>query len=718
MKAQQQEKPYEQPQIAYVFSNLAIACFGESSYPQSNFHNAPVLKHDVNGSPCKFFLDTGSSVCIISQEALEEFNIQGNIKRSTVIIKGLGGTLKVVGSIGINLQIGKTNIFQDFIVVEKRSTIPGDALLGYCWLAAANISLHPQSDSVYIENERFPLEIPASGWRPSHPHLTHITHPQESTITMPQHFPHTLCPVTTLLAQYQQDENTSTSLGTTRADLHLHKMDTPAKQDDHSGNEIQPKGQHTYKPKHNVKHESSAVMYAATEATVLPFSAQQIPAKVTIRKNGKRLYNGTLISDPSGMLRKNTTIPPGLHTLEDGRTSVHIINTSPAPIKFNKGCPISTVTFTTATPIVHDLPDSVNHTTTDTTSDDTDKAQNDGTTENNHLTFHMTEEKSKTNEKKTVEEALQATTKANPPTRKEYVNAIRELFSEFPSILPTPERPLGRTKLVEHTIDLIEGATPTHLPAYRLPHKKRHCLLEEIEGMKAMDLIEPSHSPWSSPLLLVPKSNGSWRLVVDYRGLNNKTVPQAFPMPTIKSLLNEINREAKLFSSIDLASGFLQVPLEEKSRPYTSFSTPHGHYQFKVTPMGLSNSPITFCRLMTLVLQGIMDSSLLLYMDDVLVLSSSFEEHCKKLREVFGRLQNANLTINPAKCALFQKELIYLGHTVSKDGIRPNDAEIKAVKDFPQPKTQKHIKQFLGLTGFYRAFVPNFGEIANPLTSP
>ena len=276
---------------------------------------------------------------------------------------------------------------------------------------------------------------------------------------------------------------------------------------------------------------------------------------------------------------------------------------------------------------------------------------------------------------------------------------------------------MGKTSLVEHSIELKESVTPVRLPVYRLPHKKKQHLLKEIEGMEKLDLIEASQSPWSSPLLLVPKSDGSYRVVVDYRQLNSRTVPQSFPIPSIKSILHEIRRESNLFSSIDLAKGFLQVPLDEDSKPLTAFSTPHGHFQFKVAPMGLSNSPLTFCRLMSLVLQGIMDENLLVYMDDILVVSGTVEDHCTKLKQVFERLQSANLTINPSKCSLFQDKLVFLGHTISKSGIRPNSAKISAVIDFPQPKNQKNIKQFLGLTGFYRSFIPSYGDIANPLTS-
>ena len=174
---------------------------------------------------------------------------------------------------------------------------------------------------------------------------------------------------------------------------------------------------------------------------------------------------------------------------------------------------------------------------------------------------------------------------------------------------------------------------------------------------------------------------------------------------------------SQIFSTIDLAKGFLQVPLEEKSRPLTAFSTHAGHFQFKVAPMGLRNSPLTFCRLMNIVLHGLLDDTTLVYLDDILICTGTMERHEEKLRKVFERLRSAGLTINPVKCQFFQEKLEYLGHTISKSGILPNNAKIEAISLYPAPKTPKQVKSFLGLAGFYRPFICKYGAIAAPLSN-
>ena len=802
--------------LSYAISDLAMACFGESSRTKDHFFNAPILKHEINGSVANFFVDTGSSICIISLEALDHFHFPGTVKPSSVVIKGLGGTLSVVGSINLELAIGCTKIYQDFIVVKKQSSIPGDILLGYSWLAAANIFVHPMSHSLFIEGERFQLCTPSTAWLPSHPqmtnsrrykthkhtneHLAYTASTQHDTqITLPQFFPDNMLTFTTLISDKQvltqhgnkqsehRDRNTTTPYQqhdiTTATDTYTrnttqHTKTTPHATSYNTHNESPRKQAHsmnatslsqhdvtshkhahstnaTSQSQHDVTspihiHETKSqqhgtttqndttlhdtaqhqpniinanmhttdhdqaeecaqdskfTLYSAVKITVPPFSSQQVPAKASIRINGKKQYSGHILTHPAFVLRKSITTTPGLHVLEKNRTAIHIVNTSPKPINFFKGTPITTCEFAHPNLEIVEAPLPCPHTPSNVNSQDAVTAA------------ALAIAPDATSTSSAISAALLAIKEKNPPNNVNHIKYIEELFKEFPSVLPTEERPLGKTSLVQHSIELKENVTPVRLPVYRLPHKKRQHLLKEIEGMEKLDLIEASQSPWSSPLLLVPKSDGSYRAVVDYRQLNSKTIPHAFPIPSIKSILHEIRRESTIFSSIDLAKGFLQVPLDEDSRPLTAFSTPHGHFQFKVAPMGLSNSPLTFCRLMSLVLQGIMDDNLLVYMDDILIVSGTVEDHCKKLREVFDRLKSANLTINPSKCSLFQDKLVFLGHTISKDGIRPNSAKISAVVDFPQPKNQKNIKQFLGLTGFYRAFVPNYGDIANPLTS-
>ena len=269
---------------------------------------------------------------------------------------------------------------------------------------------------------------------------------------------------------------------------------------------------------------------------------------------------------------------------------------------------------------------------------------------------------------------------------------------------------------MQHEIILKEGSRPVRLAAYKIPHSRRSALDKEIRGLIEGGIITKSTSEWSSPLLLVPKSDGSFRPVVDFRALNELTVDECFPVPALEEVLLNIKRNTRVFSSLDLEKGYFQIPLHPNSRHLTAFSSAAGHFEFSRLPMGLKNAPLTFARLMTCVFQDLMDDSILSYLDDILICSDTIENHVTKLNNVFDRLQNAGLTIRPSKCRFFQERLVFLGHEISSKGIAPNNLKVKAVEMFPQPTSKKELKSFLGLSGFFRKFVKGYSTIAGPLT--
>ena len=292
-----------------------------------------------------------------------------------------------------------------------------------------------------------------------------------------------------------------------------------------------------------------------------------------------------------------------------------------------------------------------------------------------------------------------------------------ELFARYPGILPGEDGAIGRAQHMQHTINLEPGSRPLYIPAYRLPHSRKEIMNSLTDEMLKQGIIESSSSPWSSPILLVPKPDGTFRPVIDYRGLNKLTIPDRFPVPILKDLLQDIGAGHTIFSTIDLSKGFWQVELDKHSRPLTAFTTPKGHFHFRRMPFGLRNAPIFFNRLMSITMSGLIGPTCLLYLDDLIVASQTIPEHISKLEAVFKRLADAGLTINPKKSLFFKSSIKYLGHIVDKHGLRPNNDKIVAITDFPQPKTVKQIKSFLGLIGFYRPFIKNFGKIAIPLTS-
>ena len=238
---------------------------------------------------------------------------------------------------------------------------------------------------------------------------------------------------------------------------------------------------------------------------------------------------------------------------------------------------------------------------------------------------------------------------------------------------------MGKTTTVEHKID-VDNAPPKKSAPYRVNTETREKIRAHVTQLLELDIIEPSYSPWSSPVILVKKSDGSSRFVLDFRFLNSVTVKDAYPLPRCDDVLESLGG-SRYFSSLDLRQGFFQVPLEENSRQYTAFATSDGLFQFKRMAQGLTNSPATFQRLMDQVLRHLNFRTSLVYLDDVIVYARTFAEHLTRLQEVFTRLNEHGLTLKTQKCFFAKTELKFLGHVLSGDGIRPTPDKVKIVQD-------------------------------------
>lgn len=285
-----------------------------------------------------------------------------------------------------------------------------------------------------------------------------------------------------------------------------------------------------------------------------------------------------------------------------------------------------------------------------------------------------------------------------------------DLLQEFaPVMQSTP----GRTTIAEHEI-YVGDTTPIRQQPYRIPYSRRGILKDEVEKMLAARVIRPSTSPWASPTVLVPKKDGGVRFCVDFRKLNQVAKFDAYPMPRIEEVFESIG-SAKIVTTLDLASGYWQIPLAPGSREKTAFATPFGLFEFEVMPFGLHNAPATFQRTMDHVLRDCQDFARA-YIDDIAVFSNSWEEHLGHLRQVFSRLQMAGLTVKLRKCLFGGDHVPYLGHTIGGGKLQPDQRKVLAVKQYPRPVTKKDVRAFLGLVGYYRQFVPHFAIIAAPLT--
>ena len=290
---------------------------------------------------------------------------------------------------------------------------------------------------------------------------------------------------------------------------------------------------------------------------------------------------------------------------------------------------------------------------------------------------------------------------------------LNELFKEFQDIFSQGDDDLGNTPPLEHGIET--HGSPLRQPYRRQNPAVRREEITQVQQMLSSNVIRPSNSPWASPVVMVRKKDGSLRFCVDFRQLNAATIKDAHPLPRIDDLLDALHG-AKWFSTLDLKSGYWQVPISEQDKEKTAFRTSSGQlFEFNQVPFGLCNAPATFSRLMDRVLAGLHWETCLFYLDDIIVFSSTWEEHLARLREVFGRLRHAKLKLGAAKCTFAAKEVSYLGHRVTEEGLLPDPSLLAAIRDIPPPKTATEVRSFLGLAGYYRRYIKGFAVIAAPL---
>lgn len=293
------------------------------------------------------------------------------------------------------------------------------------------------------------------------------------------------------------------------------------------------------------------------------------------------------------------------------------------------------------------------------------------------------------------------------------------LCKKYENIFYQKNDKLSYTKGITHNIPTPNDLPPINQKNYRLPQAHKEIINNTVEELLENDIIEHSNSPWNSPLLVVDKKPGAdgkkkHRVVIDYRKLNLQTLGDAYPLPRIDDILDQLNG-SEYFTTLDLASGYHQVPIETKDKEKTAFSTNLGHFQFKRMPFGLKGGPATFQRLMDQTLQGLLSTDCFVYLDDIVVYSNSLKNHLEKLEKIFERIQNAKLKLQPQKCHFLKTEIIYLGHKCSKDGCEPDPDKTKAIQSIKPPKSVKEIQSFLGIANYYRRFIPNFAKIAIPL---
>ena len=293
------------------------------------------------------------------------------------------------------------------------------------------------------------------------------------------------------------------------------------------------------------------------------------------------------------------------------------------------------------------------------------------------------------------------------PQQQSMLDLVLAKYADVFSSLP------GRTELCELRI-LTGDHPPVSSHPYRVPPRWMKQVRAQIDQLVEMGIVVPSTSPWSSSIVPVKKKTGGVRVCVDFRAVNALTSPDPYQMPRIDDILEQL-AEAVFLSKVDLTKGFHQIPIHADDREKTAFCTPWGKFSYLFMPFGLRNGPAAFQRLMDVVLHDDLDWSRV-YIDDIVIFSTSWEGHCQHIGKVLQSLRDAGLTINAAKCQWGQTNCEFLGHVVGKGLVSPAELKIKAVRDFPVPVSKKQVRQFLGLTGYYRRFIPNYAEHSFCLT--
>ena len=292
---------------------------------------------------------------------------------------------------------------------------------------------------------------------------------------------------------------------------------------------------------------------------------------------------------------------------------------------------------------------------------------------------------------------------------------MEDILNENIDLFATGLSDIPGTNLSQHVINTRDAA-PIRQRSYRYTPETRREIERQVKEMWENDIIEPSESFWSSPVVLARKRSGEMRFCVDYRRLNSVTVQQNWPIPTLADVIDTLSdKSPSIFTVMDLRSGYFQIPVHPDSRPKTAFTVQGQLWQFRRLPFGLCNAPANFCAVMSNVFRGILYDYVLCYLDDVIVMSPNFDVHKTHLRSVFDRLRQANLRLHRGKCHFALERVTYLGHIISGKGVEVDPAKIEVVKKFPRPKNMREVRGFVGLCNYYRKFLRRFSFIVAPL---
>lgn len=292
---------------------------------------------------------------------------------------------------------------------------------------------------------------------------------------------------------------------------------------------------------------------------------------------------------------------------------------------------------------------------------------------------------------------------------------VLQLLEKYKDVFAKNTKKPKQVNNASHSID-TGGCLPIFKKPYQIPYAYTENFNTQTEEMLKNGIIRPSKSPWNAPVILVKKKDQSLRFVCDFRALNDATIKDTYPLPKIGEVIDRMEGST-YFTTLDCASAYWSIPLKEEDKEKTAFSGPRGKYEFNVTPYGLCNAGASYQRMMDISLSGLSMFKILTYLDDIVIFSRSLEEHEKQLEMLLERLRRCNISLNLSKCSFAMKEVDFLGYSLNGDGVKPQKRLTDAIRNFPTPNTKKELKRFLGISNYYRDFIPMYADISSPLNA-
>lgn len=639
--------------------------------------SGPFVKAQVEEHPSVIFLDSGAKINLITLEYLRK------VKPGVVTldaahykIRGVSGNrLTPIGETLITITFGYYYKIEAMVVVVNEGTFPGDLLIGFDTMREEDIDILASKNGAKISYKFLPfIEAPFKETAPIG-QIPLTPEAPEAINSVAERSP-------SLKEKRAQSKDTANVTEVITKPKPAPIADATTSLSHTSINKPQRK-ESTQKP------ENDEEFYQLVPGTVIRSSLLQANdvGRVLVKLKGI-VTDPEVITVPETLNIKGLDYESAVYFSKNGILEIFINNSLNKSLTLNKGTLIGYF-------LVCKFPLKI-----------IAQSGNTGTQEPHFVGTVQAE-----SDYGVIRDHLRAT------DRPELEPQLTKLLAKYRKTVALPGDALGKTNILQHNIKLQPGTQPIYIPAYRLPHSKVEVAEKLVQEMLEQEVIEPSTSPWNFPLILVPKSDGSMRPVIDYRKLNEVTIPDRIPLPLIQDIIRNIGTENILFSTLDIKSAFWQIELAENSKDYTAFSTPTGHYRFRRLPYGLSNSPLTYVRLMNHVLKGLVGKSICCFMDDILVFSQTEQEHFQIIEQVLTRLEDAGLKIKIEKCNFLKSKITYLGHELSRHGVKALKSKIEAVEKFPTPTKTETVRSFLGLTGYYRKYIKGYADIAHPLSS-